>query len=242
MEIIKLKSPAITPPKMCCDEDLHKKLNDYELTTYLNSHSTNLLLGKPKSGKSSLMWAFLKNKKLLNGVYHNVYLFQPEHSRASIKGNIFKKHDPSKMFDELTYDNLSEVIQRIKATPQKENNVIIFDDMASYLKNRDTLTLFKSLIFNRRHIRTSIFFLNQTYYSVPKELRRLFSNIFLFKVSKNEMKNLFEEVVEDDEVKDIMPILSKVVFDKPYQYLFINTDTQKFYKCFDRIKFDFDEE
>jgi len=242
MEIIKLKSPAITPPKMCCDEDLHKKLNDFELTTYLNSHSTNLLLGKPKSGKSSLMWAFLKNKKLLNGVYHNVYLFQPEHSRASIKGNIFKKHDPSKMFDELTYDNLSEVIQRIKATPQKENNVIIFDDMASYLKNRDTLTLFKSLIFNRRHIRTSIFFLNQTYYSVPKELRRLFSNIFLFKVSKNEMKNLFEEVVEDDEVKDIMPILSKVVFDKPYQYLFINTDTQKFYKCFDRIKFDFDEE
>ena len=242
MEIIKLKSPAITPPKMCCDEDLHKKLNDFELTTYLNSHSTNLLLGKPKSGKSSLMWAFLKNKKLLNGVYHNVYLFQPEHSRASIKGNIFKKHDPSKMFDELTYDNLSEVIQRIKATPQKENNVIIFDDMASYLKNRDTLTLFKSLIFNRRHIRTSIFFLNQTYYSVPKELRRLFSNIFLFKVSKNEMKNLFEEVVEDDEVKDIMPILSKVVFDKPYQYLFINTDSQKFYKCFDRIKFDFDEE
>ena len=242
MEIIKLKSPAITPPKMCCDEDLHKKLNDFELTTYLNSHSTNLLLGKPKSGKSSLMWAFLKNKKLLNGVYHNVYLFQPEHSRASIKGNIFKKHDPSKMFDELTYDNLSEVIQRIKATPQKENNVIIFEDMASYLKNRDTLTLFKSLIFNRRHIRTSIFFLNQTYYSVPKELRRLFSNIFLFKVSKNEMKNLFEEVVEDDEVKDIMPILSKVVFDKPYQYLFINTDSQKFYKCFDRIKFDFDEE
>jgi len=242
MEIIKLKSPAITPPKMCCDEDLHKKLNDYELTTYLNSHSTNLLLGKPKSGKSSLMWAFLKNKKLLNGVYHNVYLFQPEHSRASIKGNIFKKHDPSKMFDELTYDNLSEVIQRIKATPQKENNVIIFDDMASYLKNRDTLTLFKSLIFNRRHIRTSIFFLNQTYYSVPKELRRLFSNIFLFKVSKNEMKNLFDEVVEDDEVKELMPVISKVVFDKPYQYLFINTDSQKFYKCFDRIKFDFDEE
>jgi len=240
MEIIKLKAPTITPPKMCCDEDLHKKLNDYELTTYLNSHSTNLLLGKPKSGKSSLMWAFLKNKKLLNGVFHNVYLFQPEHSRASIKGNIFKKHPPEKMFDELTYDNLSEVIQRIKATDSKENNVIIFDDMASYLKNKDTLTLFKSLIFNRRHIRTSIFFLNQTYYSVPKELRRLFSNIFLFKVSKNEMKNLFDEVVEDDQVKDMMPILSKVVYDKPYQYLFINTDTQKFYKCFDRI--DFDEE
>jgi len=242
MEIIKLKAPTIVPPQMTCDKPLHEKLNAYELTRYMNRHSTNLLLGRPGSGKSSLMWSFLKNKKLLNGVYHNVYLFQPEHSRASIKNNIFKKHDESKMFDELTYDNLSEVIERIKGTDPKENNVIIFDDMASFLKNKDTLILFKSLIFNRRHIRTSIFFLNQTYYSVPKELRRLFSNIFLFKVSKNEMKNLFDEVVEDDQVKDMMPIISKVVFNKPYQYLFINTDEQKFYKCFDRIKFDFDEE
>tara|TARA_R110000822_G_scaffold244074_1_gene372846 strand:- start:28 stop:756 length:729 start_codon:yes stop_codon:yes gene_type:complete len=242
MEIIKLKAPVVVAPQMNCDAPLHDKLNAYELTSYMNRHSTNLLLGRPGSGKSSLMWAWLKNKKLLNKVYTNVYLFQPSHSRASIRNNIFKNHDESKMFDELTYDNLQEVILRIKASPKKENNVIIFDDQAAYLKNRDTLALFKELIFNRRHIRTSIFFLNQTYYSVPKELRRLFSNIFLFKVSKNEMKNLFDEVVEDDQVKDLMPVISKVVFDKPYQYLFINTDSQKFYKCFDRIKFDFDEE
>lgn len=112
--------------------------------------------------------------------------------------------------------------------------------MSAYLKNRETLTLFKELIFNRRHIRTSIFFLNQTFFSVPKELRRLFSNLFVFKVSKNELKNVFEEVVEDDKIKDLMPTIAKVVYDKPYQYLFINTDNQKFYKCFDRI--DFDEE
>jgi len=157
-----------------------------------------------------------------------------------MKKNLFKNHDETKMYEELTYDNLRETIERIKGTDPKENNVIIFDDMASYLKNRDTLTLFKELIFNRRHIRTSIFFLNQTFFSVPKELRRLFSNIFLFKVSKNEMKNVFEEVVEDDKIKDLMPTIAKVVYDKPYQYLFINTDNQKFYKCFDRI--DFDEE
>ena len=151
MEIIKLKSPTITPPKMCCDAPLHDKLNAYELTSYMNRHSTNLLLGRPGSGKSSLMWSWLKNKKLLNKVYTNVYLFQPSHSRASIRNNIFKNHDESKMFDELTYDNLYEVIQRIKASPKKENNVIIFDDQAAYLKNRDTLALFKELIFNRPH-------------------------------------------------------------------------------------------
>ena len=169
-----------------------------------------------------------------------MYLFQPSHSRASIKNDIFKKHDEDKMFDELTYEDLDDVIDRIKGTEKKENSVIIFDDMSAYLKNKETLRLFKELIFNRRHLRTSIYFLNQTFFSVPKELRRLFSNIFVFKVSRNEMGNLFDEVVEQDNVKQLMPEISKLVYDKPYQYLFINTDQQKFYKGFDRI--DFDEE
>jgi ribosome biogenesis GTPase A len=240
MNIIKLKKPQIKPPEMLCDRPLHPKLNNYELTSYLNHHSTNLLLGKPKSGKSSLMWAMLKDKKLLNRVYHNIYLFQPSHSRASIKNDIFKKHPADKKFDELTTENLQEVLERIKGSPPDENNVIIFDDMASYLKNKDTLQLFKELIFNRRHIRTSIFFLNQTFFSVPKELRRLFSNIFVFKVSKNELKNLFDENVEDEFVKSMMPNISKLVYDKPFSYLFINTDSQKFYKQFDRIDFNED--
>ncbi len=237
MNIIKLKQPKIKTPEMKCDKDLHPKLNTYEVTSYLNCHSTNLLCGRPKSGKSSLMWGMLSDKRLLRKVYHHIYLFQPSQSRASIKNDIFKKHDKDKKFDELTYENLAEVMERIKATPPEENNAIIFDDMASYLKNKDTLQLFKELIFNRRHLRTSIFFLNQTFYSVPKELRRLFSNMFIFKVGKDEMKNIFEENVESDFIKKLMPNIQKLVYDKPYQYLFINTDNQKFYKGFDRIDF-----
>tara|TARA_R110001606_G_C15397441_1_gene652383 strand:- start:2426 stop:3148 length:723 start_codon:yes stop_codon:yes gene_type:complete len=240
MNIIKLKQPSIKPPEMKCDKPLHPKLDNYELTSYLNHHSTNLLIGKPKSGKTSLLLAMMKDKKLLNRVYHNVYLFQPSHSRASLKKDIFKKHPEDKMFEELTFDNLEEVLERIKGTPPEENNVIIFDDMASYLKNRETLQLFKELIFNRRHIRTSIYFLNQTFFSVPKELRRLFSNIFIFKVSKDELKNIFDENVEDENIKSMMPTISKEVFNKPFSYLFINTDNQKFYKKFDRIDFNED--
>tara|TARA_R110002020_G_scaffold100898_2_gene238231 strand:+ start:8392 stop:9114 length:723 start_codon:yes stop_codon:yes gene_type:complete len=237
MEIEVLKKPKIVPPEMVCDKPLAKKLDNFELTSYLNSHSTNLLLGKPKSGKSSLMWSFLKSPKILNKVFNNVYLFQPSHSRASIKNDIFKKHPKDKKFDELTFDNFMEVIERIKATDKKENNCIIFDDMSAYLKNKQTLQLFKELIFNRRHLRCSIYFLNQTFFSVPKELRRLFSNMFIFKCSKNEMNNVFEEVVEDDNIKKLLPSIMRVVYDKPYQFLFINLDNQKFYKGFDRIKF-----
>ena len=237
MDIIKLKQPKIKPPEMLCDKKLHPKMDNYELTSYLNCHSTNLLVGKPRSGKSSLMWAMMRDKKLLNRVFHNVYLFQPSHSRSSIKNDIFKKHDKNKMFDELTFDNLKDVMERIKGTPPDENNVIIFDDMASYLKSKDTLQLFKELIFNRRHLHTSIYFLNQTFFSMPKEIRRLFSNLFIFKVGKNEMQNIFDEIVEDSYIKTMLPTINKVVYDKPFSYLFINTDTQKFYKKFDRIEF-----
>ena len=237
MEIIKLKKPNLPPTKMICDGGLHAKLEQYELTKYLNQHSTNLLLGKPRSGKSSLMWSMLKSKKMLNKVYNNVYLFQPSHSRASIKNNIFKKHDKEKMFDELTYQDLYSVVEAIKATDKDENNVIIFDDQSAYLKNKDTLQLFKELIFNRRHLRTSIFFLNQTFMSVPKELRRLFSNVFLFKVGQNELTNVFNELVEEDNVRKLQSVIAKRVFDKQYNYLFINTDNQDFFKGFDRIKF-----
>ena len=237
MEIIKLKKPTLPPTQMLCDKGLHPKLDAYEMTKYLNSHSTNLLLGKPRSGKSSLMWSMLRSRKMLNKVYNNVYLFQPSHSRTSIKNNIFKKHDKDKMFDELTFEDLYDVVERIKATDKDENNVIIFDDMSAYLKNKETLQLFKELIFNRRHLRTSIFFLNQTFMSVPKELRRLFSNIFLFKVGQNELSNVFTELVEDDNVRGLQSVIAKRVFDKPYNYLFINTDNQDFFKGFDRIKF-----
>lgn len=237
MEIIKLKKPTLPPTQMLCDKGLHPKLDAYEMTKYLNSHSTNLLLGKPRSGKSSLMWSMLRSRKMLNKVYNNVYLFQPSHSRTSIKNNIFKKHDKDKMFDELTFVDLYDVVERIKATDKDENNVIIFDDMSAYLKNKETLQLFKELIFNRRHLRTSIFFLNQTFMSVPKELRRLFSNIFLFKVGQNELSNVFTELVEDDNVRGLQSVIAKRVFDKPYNYLFINTDNQDFFKGFDRIKF-----
>ena len=105
--------------------------------------------------------------------------------------------------------------------------------MTAFLKNNDTMKLFKELIFNRRHIRTSIFFLVQTWYSVPKEIRRLFSNLFIFKTSKEELSNIFDELIELP--KELIPTISKIVYDEPYQYLFLNTDSQRIFKGFDEI-------
>tara|TARA_R110002050_G_scaffold84926_2_gene181232 strand:- start:2146 stop:2817 length:672 start_codon:yes stop_codon:yes gene_type:complete len=219
---------------MRCDKPLHKKLDKFELTKFLNQHTTNLLIGKPKSGKTSLLFSLFENKEILRKVYHRIYVFQPEPSRSSMKNDIFGKLPPDQLFNELNFENLDLVMDEIEATSDL-NIAIIFDDVGASLKNFDTMNLMKKLIFNRRHLHTSVFFLVQTYYSIPKDIRKLFSNIFVFRVNKNELATIFDEIVEDKEMVDIAPQISKLVYDKPHNFMFINTDSQRIFKNFDEL-------
>ena len=228
--------PNLKVCKMNCDNQLHDKLEAYELSKFLNSHSTNLLIGKPRSGKTSLLYSLFKSPELLKKVFHKIFIFQPSASRASMKDKIFNKLPEEQLFDELDYSNLSGVIETIKSINIQDptySHCIIFDDMTAYLKNKETLKLLKELIFNRRHLHTSIYFLVQSWFSVPKDIRKLFSNIFVFKVSKQELENIFEEIVEKD--KGLIPEITKLVFDEPYSYLFINTESQRLFRKFDEL-------
>jgi len=49
--------PELPICKMNCDSDLAEHLNDYDLTKLaFSQYSTNLLIGKPRSGKTSLLY------------------------------------------------------------------------------------------------------------------------------------------------------------------------------------------
>lgn len=230
------EAPALSKCEMVCDGGLHEKLNNFELTKFLNSHETNLLIGRPASGKTSLLYSFFKSPKIFRKVFHNIYLFQPSHSRASMKDNIFEKIPQEQCYEELNYENLHGVMETIKSEDKKYNNCIIFDDMTAYLKNGDVKQLLKELIFNRRHLRTTVIFLVQTWYSIEKDIRKLFSNIFCFRVSKQELSTIMDEVVESK--AKYMNDIAKIVFDEPYKYLFINVNTQRLFDGFDELIFD----
>lgn len=237
MRLIKNDCPNLTKCVMTCDKGIHEKLNKYELTKFLNQHSTNLLIGRPRSGKTSLLYSLFKSNKILKHCFHTIYVFQPKQSRASMSDKLFDSLPEDQIFEELTFEDLNNVLERIRVDADDGfNSCIIFDDMTAYLKNKETLKLFKELIFNRRHLRTSLYFCVQTWFSVPKDLRRLWSNIFVFKTTKEELNNIFDEVVEKP--KDLIDDLRKLVYDEPYQYLFINVDSQRLFKGFDEIIFD----
>jgi hypothetical protein len=61
------------------------------------------------------------------------------------------------------------------------------------------------------------------------------NNFFIYKVNKNELANIFDEIVESH--KDQALEISKIVFDKPYQFLFIHPDSQRMFKNFDELIF-----
>lgn len=231
MKIQKNKAPNLKHCKMNCDSGLHPKLDNYELSKFMNCHSTNLFIGKPGSGKTSLVVSLFKSKDIFNKVFHNIYLFQPSQSRASMSDDIFESI-PNK-YDELSYENLEEVMNQIKEEDLKYCNCIIFDDMGAYLKDKSIKKLLKELIYNRRHLRTSVFFLCQTYMSVEPDIRKLFSNLFIFRVSKMELEKIFDELVEES--KDAVLPISKLVFREQYNFLFINTDSGRLFKNFDEI-------
>jgi hypothetical protein len=237
--IIKNDAPNLNMPTMLCDNDIHEKLNQYELTKFLNTHSTNLLIGKPKSGKTSLLVSFFSNPKILRKCFHNIFLIMPSDSVQSLKKNIFEGLPPDQIFDDLTVENMESIMDMVRNEDKAFNNCLIIDDMAAKLKNNDTLKTMKELVNNRRHLRLSIYFLSQTYFSVPKEIRRLFTNVFVFRTSKTELKTIFDELVEGYD-KYLLSI-SKLVYDKPYQWLFINTDSQRFFKGFDELKINDDD-
>lgn len=226
--------PNLKKCVMTCDGGIHDKLNKYELTSFLNQHSTNLLIGRPRSGKTSLLYSLFRSNKILRNCFHTIYIFQPKQSRASMSDKIFDSLPEDQLYDELSFENLNNVLERIKMDADEGfNSCIIFDDMTAYLKNKETLKLFKEIIFNRRHLRTSLYFCVQTWFSVPKDLRRLWSNIFIFKTTKEELNNIWEEIIEYP--KELIDPIRKMVYDKPFQYLFINVDTQRFFKGFDEI-------
>lgn len=222
-------APKLKKCVMLCDAKLHPKLDKYELTSFLNKHSTVLMIGKPGQGKTSLIYSLMKSKDVFFGTFDKVFLMQPTQSRASMKDDLFDRIPDEQKYNELTIENLDDVENNLS----EYNNVLLVDDMTAFLKNSDIKKKLKELVYNRRHKHLSIIFLVQSYLSIEKDIRKLFSNLFIFKCSKNEMATIWEELVEYP--KDyILPIM-KVVYDKPYNYLFINTDSQRLFKNFDEI-------
>ena len=237
IKIIENKKPNIEKIKFACDNILHKKLDEYELTKeFLNKSNTTLFIGRQGSGKTSLMVNFVK--KLYKKVFHFIYIFMPKSSRSSLDNNIFDKHLPEdQIFDELNHENITILYEKLKENSENgHKSLIIYDDVQKALKNHSVLLSLKNIIANQRHLKVVNFILLQNYFALDKSLRELCNNIILFKLNKTQTEKIFIENVES--AKEKFEYIRDCVFDKPYEWMFINVPTQRIFKGFDEILYD----
>jgi KaiC/GvpD/RAD55 family RecA-like ATPase len=237
IEIKKNKKLNLKIPTFTCDGSINDNLNNYDMLQNLNGFKFTILIGKPGSGKTSLLIAWLTgkgSKKIFRKVFDNVIVVMPSTSRASMKKNVFKNHSPEKLFDELDYSTVSSIEKMLSnSSDEKETTLLILDDVGASLKNNEIQKQLRKIIYNRRHMKVHIVMLLQSYVSIPREIRKLANSCIMFKPSKVEFITLFEELFESkkDEAMEVM----KVAFTKPHDYLFLNVDNQRMFKDYDEL-------
>jgi KaiC/GvpD/RAD55 family RecA-like ATPase len=240
MSIELKKNPKIdlTIPQFLCDNNpLGDHLNKFDMLKHLNCFGFTGLIGRSGSGKTSMLISFLtgkRDKKIFRKVFDNVVLVMPSTSRSSIKKNPFKDHPEDKMYEDLDLTTINTIYDNLIASSENnETTFLILDDVGASLKNKEIQKRLRQIIYNRRHLKVHIFILLQSFMSLPKEIRKLFTNVILFKPNKVEFQNLFDELLETK--KDLALQVMNFVYDKPHQYLFLNVESQKIYKNFDEI-------
>ena len=218
------------PPDFLCDKVIHPQITPPLPQT---AHAM-LICGAPGSGKTSMMVSLLQEKQAYRKVFDQVFVVMPPSSARSLKNNIFEKHD--KMFDDLDFDTMETILEQTReSTKEKKNSLVIIDDFGAALKDNDIQRQLKELIWNRRHLRTSIWVLVQSYVSVPLQLRKAVSHLITYKPrNKAEFHKIFEELIQLP--KETAEDLMRFIFDKKYTFMFADCGAGDIYKKFDLVK------
>lgn len=238
MHIEELDKPNLKKVKMLVDDVIDPKLMKYPMPADVFSKTSfNIILGKMGSGKTSLITNYIKT--IFRKAFEHIIVFMPASSRRSIENDIYGKQlPPGDLYDTLTEEGLDEVIDKLEENSEnEENTLLIIDDFQAALKDPDVQARLQKIVTRMRHMRCTIFILQQNFQKLPKFLRELVTNVITFNVGKSQLNKLFEETVQID--KDKYQKLIDLAFVDKNDYIIINVNgSRNIYKGFDRIVFD----
>lgn len=235
MHIEVLEKPNLKKVKMNVDDIIDEKLLKYPMSADLFGRTSfNVILGKMGQGKTSLITNFVKT--IFKRCFEHMIVFIPTGSRRSIENDIYGKHLPdADLYDALTAENLDEVIEKLEENADNgENTLLIIDDFQSALKDPDVLARLQKIVTRMRHMRTTIFILQQNFQKMAKFMRELVTNVITFNVGKSQLDKLFEETVQLN--KNKFQALIDLAFQERNDWIAINVNgNRNVYRMFDRI-------
>lgn len=229
-----LEKPKLPTTIMNCDNIINKKLLKYPMTEQCFSTSSfNLICGRMGQGKTSLITSFVKT--FFKKSFHYIYIIIPNNSRLSIQDDIFGKHLPKdQIYDDLTEECLDEIYKKMKeARINGFNSLLIIDDFQTKLKNKEIQKKLGLIITEMRHIKATIFLLQQNFQKLNKSLRELTTNIIFYNLGKSQLKKIFDEVVPMKE--EVFLEICDTCFVDKHDWMCINIPNQKIYKKFDEV-------
>lgn len=246
MRVIENEHPKLKLPEFQVDFKLSKHLDDDALLKHMNRSFSCGMIGRPGSGKTSLMTGLIQTPKKLKKVFNKIYVFMPKSSRASMKKDVFTDELPEdQLYEGVTFENLSEVYAKLlESTEEKQRSLLIFDDVQSYLKNSEVCINLLHIIANRRHLRTCIFILAQNYTKIPKKIREIFTDMFLYNVSKSEYVDIFEEHLNipkadfQQAIDYYVKVKNEDEKNKTKSFIYINSTQDKLFVNWNELEFD----
>ena len=142
--------------------------------------------------------------------------------REGVVINHFK--DP-KAFIEYSND-IDDVYKNTDdCNPDKENKtLIVFDDMiADMIHNKKSDSIVTELFIRGRKLNISLFFITQSYFKVPKDVRLNTNHFFIRKIpNKREVHQIAIRHSSDINTKDFANIYRKYI-SEPYSFLVNDT-------------------
>ena len=220
---------------------IDKQICKHDIAPFPNRTGARVLVvGQPGAGKTALTLNAIKNKRLYKKCFNNVYVLAPENSVNSIKDSLFdgRKLHPDRVIHEFDGDTLDDLLAKLEASKEEDQtNLVIIDDWASSLKEREIEKRLNHIAANARHLNLVLFILVQSFRFVPKKTRTMCSDVVLVGQPKNKMeiKTLGEEVffLEPSEVKQMM----KFVFRSKHDFLWVRGNGD-YYRNYNKLDID----
>ena len=237
-EEIKLKLPSFD-----VDQPLSPHLDEVPLLKLLNKSFTCGFIGRAGSGKTSLMTGLLQTKHKFKKVFNKIYLFMPSYSRCSMKKCVFDCLPEDQIYNELNYDTLLDCYGKLEQNRDDGLlSLVIFDDVQDAFKGECEKLLLK-LNVNRRHLKTSLMIIAQSYKRISFDVRKALTNLFLFNLSKEDYSFIFDERLYHTK-KEWETILKQYrkTNDNKGNFIFLDPELRKCFINWDEVIFDDDEE